>query len=214
MILQVALDLTDIETAISIAEKAARGGAHWLEVGTPPLIKKEGMRAVELLKRRFPDRKIVADLKTMDTGALEVEMAARHGADVVSILGVADDKTIKDAVEVARRYGIRVMVDLIGVKDKVKRAKELEKMGVHYILVHTGIDEQVQGKSPLEDLGKVVNSVNVPVAVAGGLNLETIPKVIELGGATIVIVGGAITKAKDPEEVTRKIIDLFWGEST
>ncbi|RLF87694.1 Fe-S cluster assembly protein HesB, partial [Thermococci archaeon] len=91
MILQVALDLTDIEQAISIAEKAARGGAHWLEVGTP-LIKKEGMRAVELLKRRFPDRKIVADLKTMDTGALEVEMAARHGADVVSILGVADDK--------------------------------------------------------------------------------------------------------------------------
>ncbi|NJE03398.1 bifunctional 3-hexulose-6-phosphate synthase/6-phospho-3-hexuloisomerase [Thermococcus sp. MV11] len=210
MILQVALDLTDIEQAISIAEKAAKGGAHWLEVGTP-LIKKEGMRAVELLKRRFPDRKIVADLKTMDTGALEVEMAARHGADVVSILGVADDKTIKDAVEVARRYGIRVMVDLIGVKDKVKRAKELEKMGAHYILVHTGIDEQVQGKSPLEDLEKVVKAVSVPVAVAGGLNLDTIPKVVELG-ATIIIVGGAITKAKDPEEVTRKIIDLFWGE--
>ncbi|MCD6372835.1 MAG: 3-hexulose-6-phosphate synthase [Thermococcus sp.] len=210
MILQVALDLTDIEQAISIAEKTAHGGAHWLEVGTP-LIKKEGMRAVELLKRRFPDRKIVADLKTMDTGALEVEMAARHGADVVSILGVADDKTIKDAVEVARRYGIRVMVDLIGVKDKVKRAKELEKMGVHYILVHTGIDEQAQGKNPLEDLEKVVQAVRVPVAVAGGLNLETIPKVIELG-ATIIIVGGAITKAKDPEKVTRQIIDLFWGE--
>ncbi len=210
MILQVALDLTDIEQAISIAEKAARGGAHWLEVGTP-LIKKEGMRAVELLKRRFPDRKIVADLKTMDTGALEVEMAARHGADVVSILGVADDKTIKDAVDVARKYGIRIMVDLIGVKDKVERAKELEKMGVHYILVHTGIDEQVQGKTPLEDLGKVVKAVKVPVAVAGGLNLQTIPKVIELG-ATIIIVGGAITKAKNPEETTRKIIDLFWGE--
>ncbi len=210
MILQVALDLTDVEQAISIAERAAHGGAHWLEVGTP-LIKKEGMRAVELLKRRFPDRKIVADLKTMDTGALEVEMAARHGADVVSILGVADDKTIKDAVEVARKYGIRVMVDLIGVRDKVKRAKELEKMGVHYILVHTGIDEQVQGKTPLEDLEKVVQAVRVPVAVAGGLNLETIPKVIELG-ATIIIVGGAITKAKDPEKITRKIIDLFWGE--
>ena len=163
------------------------------------------------MKRRFPDRKIVADLKTMDTGALEVEMAARHGADVVSILGVADDKTIKDAVTVAKRYGIRVMVDLIGVKDKVKRAKELEKMGVHYILVHTGIDEQAQGKNPLEDLEKVVKAVKIPVAVAGGLNLETIPKVIE-AGATIIIVGGAITKAKDPENITRKILDLFWGE--
>lgn len=169
------------------------------------------MRAVELMKRRFPDRKIVADLKTMDTGALEVEMAARHGADVVSILGVADDKTIKDALAVARKYGIKVMVDLIGVKDKVKRAKELEEMGVHYILVHTGIDEQAQGKSPLEDLEKVVKAVKIPVAVAGGLNLETIPKVIELG-ATIIVVGSAITKAKDPEEVTRKIIDLFWDE--
>ncbi|WP_048165967.1 bifunctional 3-hexulose-6-phosphate synthase/6-phospho-3-hexuloisomerase [Palaeococcus pacificus] len=210
MILQVALDLTDIEQAMSIAEKAAHGGAHWLEVGTP-LIKKEGMRAVELMKRRFPDRKVVADLKTMDTGALEVEMAVRHGADVVSILGVADDKTIKDAVKVAKRYGIRVMVDLIGVKDKVARAKQLEKMGVDYILVHTGIDEQVQGKSPLEDLEKVVKAVKIPVAVAGGLNLETIPKVVEMG-ATIIIVGGAITKAKDPEETTRKIIDLFWGE--
>jgi len=210
MILQVALDLTDIEEAMSIAEKAARGGAHWLEVGTP-LIKEEGMRAVELLKRRFHDRKIVADLKTMDTGALEVEMAARHGADVVSILGVADNKTIRDAVEVARKYGIRVMVDLIGVRDKVKRAEELEKMGVHYILVHTGIDEQAQGKNPLEDLEKVVKAVNVPVAVAGGLNLKTIPKVIELG-ATIIIVGGAITKSDDPEGVTRKIIDLFWND--
>ncbi len=210
MILQVALDLTDVEQAISIAERAARGGAHWLEVGTP-LIKKEGMRAVELLKRRFPDRKIVADLKTMDTGALEVEMAARHGADVVSILGVADNKTIRDAVDVARRYGIRIMVDLIGVKDKVQRAKELEGMGIHYILVHTGIDEQAQGKTPLEDLAEVVKAVNIPVAVAGGLNLKTIPKVIELG-ATIIIVGGAITKSKNPEETTRKIIDLFWGE--
>ncbi|RLF82272.1 Fe-S cluster assembly protein HesB [Thermococci archaeon] len=210
MILQVALDVTDVEHAISIAEKVAHGGAHWLEVGTP-LIKKEGIRAVELMKRRFPDRKIVADLKTMDTGALEVEMAARHGADVVSILGVADDKTIKDAVAVGKRYGIRVMVDLLGVKDKVKRAKELEKMGVHYILVHTGIDEQAQGKNPLEDLEKVVKAVKIPVAVAGGLNLETIPKVIE-AGATIIIVGGAITKAKDPENITRKILDLFWGE--
>lgn len=210
MILQVALDVTDIEHAISIAEKVARGGAHWLEVGTP-LIKKEGIRAVELMKRRFPDRKIVADLKTMDTGALEVEMAARHGADVVSILGVADDKTIKDAVTVAKKYGIRVMVDLIGVKDKVKRAKELENMGVHYILVHTGIDEQAQGRNPLEDLEKVVKAVKIPVAVAGGLNLETIPKVIE-AGATIIIVGGAITKAKDPENITRRILDLFWAE--
>jgi len=207
MILQVALDLIDIEQAISIAEKATRGGAHWLEVGTP-LIKKEGMRAVELMKRRFPDRKIVADLKTMDVGSLETEIAAHHGADVVTVLGVANDKTIQDAVAVARKYGIKVMVDLIGVKDKVERAKQVEKMGIHYISVHTGIDEQARGKNPLEDLEKVVKAVKIPVAVAGGLNLETIPKVIG-AGATIIIVGSTITKSKNPEEITRKILDLL-----
>jgi len=207
MILQVAIDIVDLEKAISIAEKAARGGAHWLEVGTP-LIKKEGMRAVELMKKKFPDKKIVADLKTMDVGGLETEIAAEHGADIVSILGAADDKTIEDAVAVARKYGIEVMVDLIAVKDKVKRAKEVEKLGADYISVHTGIDEQARGKSPLEDLEKVVKAVKIPVAAGGGLNLETIPKVIE-AGAKIIVVGSTITKAEDPEEITRKIVELL-----
>ena len=121
-ILQVALDFMILERAIKAAEESLRGGADWLEAGTP-LIKSEGMRAIRELKRRF-HRVTVADLKTMDVGRIEVEMAAKSGADIITVLAVADDPTIQDSIKAARKYGAKIMVDLINHPDPVKRAKE------------------------------------------------------------------------------------------
>ena len=202
-ILQVALDLINGHRAIQIAREAIEGGADWLEAGTP-LIKSEGLEIIRKLKKEFPDKMIVADMKTMDTGALEVEIASKAGADVVCILGVADDETIKEAVRASRKYGTKVMVDVIGVDDKVKRAKELEKLGVDYICVHVGIDEQMRGENPIEITKEIVKNVNIPVAIAGGLNSETVVDAVN-AGASIIIVGGAITKAPNVTEATRTI---------
>ena len=202
-ILQVALDLINGHRALQIAKEAIEGGADWLEAGTP-LIKSEGLEIVRKLKREFPDKTIVADMKTMDTGALEVEIASKAGADVVCILGVADDETIKEAVRASRKYGTKVMVDVIGVDNKVKRAKELEKLGVDYICVHVGIDEQMRGENPIEITKEIVKNVNIPVAIAGGLNSETVVDAVN-AGASIIIVGGAITKAPNVTEATRMI---------
>ncbi len=69
-------------------------------------------------------------MKTMDAGDIEVEMAAKNGADIVCILGLASDFTIKRAVNSAKAHDIEIMADLIGVEDKTKRAKELEGLGV------------------------------------------------------------------------------------
>ncbi|KAA0007581.1 MAG: DUF561 domain-containing protein [Thermoplasmata archaeon] len=202
-ILQVALDLINGHRALQIAKEAIEGGADWLEAGTP-LIKSEGLEIVRKLKREFPDKTIVADMKTMDTGALEVEIASKAGADVVCILGVADDETIKEAVRASRKYGTKVMVDVMGVDNKVKRAKELEKLGVDYICVHVGIDEQMRGENPIEITKEIVKNVNIPVAIAGGLNSETVVDAVN-AGASIIIVGGAITKAPNVTEATRMI---------
>jgi 3-hexulose-6-phosphate synthase / 6-phospho-3-hexuloisomerase len=84
-ILQVALDLLEISRAIQIAEESVAGGGDWIEAGTP-LIKSEGMMAISRLREKFPDTCIVADMKISDTGALEVEMAAKAGASVVCVL--------------------------------------------------------------------------------------------------------------------------------
>ncbi len=201
-ILQVALDFMILERALKVADEAVKGGVDWIEVGTP-LIKSEGMRAVREIKRRFK-KTVVADLKTMDVGRVEVEMAAKSGASVVTVLSLADDSTIEDSIKAARKYGAKVMVDLINHPDPAKRAKEVEKLGADYVCVHVGVDQQMLGKNPLDVLRKVSSSVSIPVAAAGGINSETAADIVK-NGADIVIVGGAIIKAPNVEEATRKI---------
>ncbi|MEW5761195.1 MAG: 3-hexulose-6-phosphate synthase [Candidatus Thermoplasmatota archaeon] len=203
VVLQVALDLPDLSRVIRIADESVKGGADWVEAGTP-LIKSEGMSALRELKKRFQDKKIVADMKTFDVGAFEVEMASKAGADVVIIMGLADELTIKDSIRAGAKYGTKIMVDLMGVSDKIKRAKEVEKWGADYICIHVGIDEQMVGVSPYEEVKKLVNESMLPLAVAGGLNSENIPSIIE-AGASVIIVGGAITKAPDVKSATEKI---------
>jgi len=203
IILQVALDLVNEHRAIAIAKASVKGGADWIEAGTP-LIKSEGLDVIRKLKETFPKKTIVADMKTMDTGALETEIAAKSGADIVCILAASDDSTIIDALKSARKYGVKIMADLIGVKDKLKRAKQIEKFGVDYLCIHTGIDEQMRGKKPIEILSTIVKNTNIPVAAAGGINSETTAKIVK-AGASIVIVGGAITKAKDITKATQDI---------
>jgi len=202
-VLQVALDLVHGERAIEIASAAVRGGADWIEAGTP-LIKSEGMEIVRQLKRKFPGHTVVADMKTIDVGGAEVEIAAKSGADVVVVLGVSSDPTITEAVLSARQYGSKVMVDLFNVKDKVKRAREAEKMGADYICIHVGVDEQMVGGSPLTELKGLARATRLPIAAAGGINSESAPRIVR-AGASIVIVGGAIIKAKDVAAAARNV---------
>lgn len=209
-VIQVALDFTNLDRAIKAAEEAVKGGVDWIEVGTP-LIKSEGVRAIRELKRRFPNKTIVADMKTMDTGALEVEMAARAGADVVVLLGAADNSTIEDAMRSARKYGVKIAVDTIGVDKIVERCKELERIGVDYLIVHIGIDQQMLGMDPLELLRKVRDEVEIPIGVAGGLNAEK-ARIAYEEGADILIVGGSIIRADDIEEAARKIVKAVKSE--
>lgn len=203
VILQVALDFLDLPRAIKVAEEAVAGGADWLEAGTP-LIKSEGLNAVRELRKKFPNKKIVADMKTIDAGRIEVESALKAGANIVHVLAGASDSTIKECLEAAENYGGEIIADLIEISDVVKRAKELEEMGVHYICVHTAIDMQMKGVDPFKDLKKIAKFVKVPLAVAGGINSETAANAVKFG-ASIVIVGGAIIKSANAEEATRKI---------
>lgn len=202
-ILHVALDFMHAKRALQAAKEAVAGGADWVEAGTP-LIKSEGMEVVRALKKAFPDKTIVADLKTMDTGALEVEIAAKAGADVITVMGVTDDATILEAVKAARRYGAKIMVDLMRVEDKPKRAVELEKLGVDYLNMHVSIDEQMIARTPLQELKAVAKASHLPIAVAGGLNSETVAQAAK-AGASIIIVGGAIIKSADVTKATRTI---------
>ena len=204
-VLQLALDFLNLNRALKVAEEAVRGGVMWLEAGTP-LIKSEGLNAVRTLRKRFPKATIIADMKTMDVGRIETEAAAKAGADIVCVLAAASDSTIKECVEAGKNYGARIEADLIEIKDKEieERARQVEKLDVDYIGVHIAIDEQMKGKDPFLRLRRVARAVNIPVACAGGINSETAPRAVK-EGASIVIVGGAINKAKNPVLASRII---------
>jgi len=203
-VLQVALDLMQLNRGIAIAREAVEGGADWIEAGTP-LIKSEGAEAIRTLRKEFPGAKIIADTKTMDVGAFEVEIAAKAGADIITVLGLADDSTIKEAVSAGRKYGAEIMVDMINVEDRVKRAKEVESFGISYICLHMGIDTQMRGgTAPIDVLKAIVQETSVPIAVAGGITADAVSKHIE-AGASVIIIGGGIIKAANIRDATATI---------
>src|SRR5438094_676879 len=70
--------------------------------------------------------------------------------------------------------------------------------------MHVSIDEQMIARTPLEELKGVASATSLPIAVAGGLNSETVAQAAA-AGASILIVGGAIIKAEKVSEATRTI---------
>ncbi|HUS47251.1 MAG TPA: 3-hexulose-6-phosphate synthase [Phycisphaerae bacterium] len=213
--LQVALDFVELPRALAVAGKAVAGGADYVEAGTP-LIKSEGLDAVRKLRQMFPDRTIVADTKTMDAGRIEAEAAAKAGANVMTVLGAAGETTIRECVEAGHHYGCRVALDLIGVPDPVALAKKASEWGVAWLDVHCAIDAQMHGADPLALLKQVRQATSLILAVAGGINSETAAAAVQ-AGADVVIVGGAITKAVDPQQAAadiRKAIDTGQAVAT
>lgn len=192
---QISLDLESLDEAIATAEIAVRAGVDWLEVGTP-LILAEGLRAVRALDERFPDRPIIADLKTMDAGFLEAEMMFKAGATFVVAMGVAHEHTIAEAVRAARQYGGYVMGDVMLHPDKPAIAKRMEEIGVDVIIVHTGYDERHAevGKSPLDDLEAIRNAVSLPLQAVGGLTIEQAAMTPRLG-ADLAVIGAPLAVA-------------------
>ncbi len=200
--LQLAIDLLNKEQAAELANKV-KDYVDIVEIGTPIVIN-EGLPSVQHMDENIDGVKVLADLKIMDAADYEVSQAVKFGADVVTILGVAEDASIKAAVEEAHKHGKELLVDMIAVQDLEKRAKELDEMGADYIAVHTGYDLQAQGVSPLDSLRKVKGVIkNSKIAIAGGIKPETIEEVAA-ESPDLVIVGGGIANADDPVEAAKQ----------
>ena len=206
MELQLAIDLLNKEDAAELANKV-KDYVDIVEIGTPIVIN-EGLPAVQHLNDNVDGVKVLADLKIMDAADYEVSQAVKFGADIVTILGVAEDASIKAAVDEAHKHGKQLLVDMIAVQDLEKRAKDLDDLGADYIAVHTGYDLQAEGQSPLESLRKVKSVIsNSKVAVAGGIKPDTIKDIVA-ENPDLIIVGGGIANAEDPVEAAKQCRDI------
>ena len=194
---QISLDLTSIPEALETAHMAVRAGVDWLEAGTP-LVLAEGLHSVRALREEFPTHPIVADLKIMDGGYLEAELAARAGATHVVVMARAHPSTLRVVVEAAKDYDLKVMGDDLSAEDKAACARMMEEMGVDFIIHHVGYDErrEIKGLSPLDELADVVKAVGIPVQAVGGLTIEQAIQMPKLG-APLVVLGAPLVIDSD-----------------
>src|ERR1700730_2966414 len=141
MKLQVAIDLLSTADALNLLRKVAEH-VDVIELGTP-LIKQQGLSVVTNIKAAYPNKLVFADMKTMDAGELEADLAFKAGADIMTVLASAGDSTIAGA-------------------DKPARLKELKKLGVSWVELHAGLDEQAQAGYSIESLLEVGRNADVP----------------------------------------------------
>lgn len=197
MKLQLALDGT-LEDSLRIFRQV-HPFIDLIELGTP-LIYREGVSVAAHFREIAPAMPIVADFKIMDAGEHEAIIAFKAGCDFVTVLGVTQDATLMGAVKAARDFGKQVIVDMLQVTHLLPRAEQVLEMGCHFLCIHTAHDLQ-SSSSPLETLRLLRSAMpDAPLAVAGGINLTTLDRIIPLM-PQMIIVGGAITQADDPVQV-------------
>lgn len=185
---QIAIDALDLERAKKLAKIAMEAGADWIEAGTP-LITFESVRAIGVLAKLCTGIPIVADFKAQDGVAKYFKEAGRQGAQVATVLGVVANGSIKAAIHGGSQGNVAVCADMysVGRRNLARRAKELEELGVHYIMLHLGFDEarDEPDKRPLDGLEELVRAVRIPVGV-GTFGLEDAVEAVRRGASFIV----------------------------
>ncbi len=204
--LQVAFDLTSLDEVVKVLKQIPESDHIIFEIGTP-LAKRYGAESVLKLREVKPDAFFVLDLKTLDTGNLEARMAADATANAVVVSGLAPVPTIVKAIKEAEKTGIYSVVDMLNVDEPIKRLEKISDTGVmpDVVELHRAIDVEGIAPPPWNYAKEVKGKFKVLVGVAGGLRPENIGEAIA-AGADILVVGRAITRARDVEGAARRFL--------
>jgi bifunctional enzyme Fae/Hps len=206
--LQISLDIPDLERTKKIISQIPRSDRIILEAGTP-LIKRYGTKVISDLKEVAKEVFFIADLKTLDVGKVEVDLAYDETADAVVAAGLAPPETLDSFIHEAKRLGIYAMVDMLNVEDPIKKLKPLKEFP-DAVILHRGIDEETGraiGLELIQQLRQTFKDKRFLIAVAGGIIPETAKEALEKG-ADIIIVGRYVTQSKDVERAVRDFLEL------
>jgi len=205
---QISLDIPDLERTKKIIAEIPQSDRIILEVGTP-LIKRYGTKAISDLREIAKDIFFVADLKTLDVGKVEVDLAYDETADAVVAAGLAPIETLNSFIHEAKRLGIYAVVDMLNVEDPIKKLKLLKEFP-DIVILHRGIDEETGktlGLECIREMRQTFSDKRFLIAVAGGIIPETAKEALE-GGADIIIIGRYVTQSKDIERAVRDFLEL------
>jgi len=206
--LQISLDNPDLEKAKKIIAQLPGSDRIIIEAGTP-LIKRYGTRVINDIRQTKKDSFMVADLKTLDVGKVEVDIAYEDTADAVVASGLAPPETLDAFVHEARRLGIYGVVDMLNVEDPVAKLRSLKEFP-DVVILHRGIDQEsgrTCGLERIKIIRQAFSEKKFLIAVAGGIVPETAKEALEQG-ADVIIVGRYVTQSKDVERAVRDFLEL------
>jgi bifunctional enzyme Fae/Hps len=206
--LQIALDIPNLEKAKSIIHELPESDRIILEVGTP-LLKKYGVKIIKDLREVANAVFIIADLKTLDVGKVEVDLAFEETADAVVAAGVASKETLDGFIYEAKKLGIYAIVDMMNVETHIQKLQSLKEMP-DVVILHRGIDMETGrtlGLERIEEIKHAFVDQKFLVAVAGGIVPKTAAEALEKG-ADIVVVGRYVTQSKDVKRAAREFLEL------
>ncbi len=206
-LLQIALDIVSIEDLENVLSKIPINKKILIEAGTP-LIKKFGVSIIDKIRKYHPESYVIADMKTLDVGWLEVIIASEGSANAIAISGLASVETIETSLEEGKRQEVDIILDCMNVNKPKELLDSLSRIP-EIVLFHRGIDQENNIDHPWEIIKEIKSSYPESlIAVAGGLNLETSQRALN-NGANIIVVGRAITQAKDISEITNGFLHLL-----
>lgn len=197
MKLQLAVDRVSIEKAIEIISEA-ENDIDIIEIGTS-LIKDFGLESVKRIRIEFPDKVILADIKTVDEAEYEFEAFYQAGADIATVLGAASLETIRICQKVAKKYQKDYMIDLL--ETSPEKQIELKQFTDGILCVHLPSDKSTGLLTLIESTLSQIHDFP-RLSVAGGINSQNIAE-IKKANFEIAIVGSAITKSANIRESAR-----------
>ncbi len=179
-----------------------------LEVGTP-LLKKYGVPVIRELRESVKDKFLIADLKTLDVGKVEVDLAFGETADGVVAAGLAAKQVLDKFIYEAKRLGIYAIIDMMEVEDPIRKLRLLKNFP-DVVILHRAIDVERAGAHRMEliqELRKAFPQKKFLVAIAGGIIPETAKQAMTFG-ADIIIAGRYITQSRDVKRSVREFLEV------
>ena len=194
-----------------------------LEAGTP-LVKKFGTDVIGKIRELAPDAFIIADLKTLDVGRVEVKIAADETADAVAISGLGTIESIEKAIHETQKQGIYSILDMMNVDNFVDKIKQIRPdLMPDIVLLHRNIDKESSLAEAGGDTSNMTEWGNIKdikatieeisgreplIAVAGGVTPDKVEEATEKG-ADIIIAGRYIIASKDVRRAAEDFLAHF-----
>lgn len=168
-LLQIALDATDLESALTATKKIA-DYVDVIEIGTI-LAFSHGIDSVRRLRKEYPDHVIVCDMKITDASAILTKMALEAGANWVTVSAAAHIETIRSAYKVTQELGGEVQIELYG-NWTLADAKAWVEMGIKQAIYHRSRDAELAGVTwTEEDLVRMqaLSDLGIELSITGGI---------------------------------------------